>query len=156
MKVELRPVDDRNREACIRLKVKPEQAEFVASNERSLMQAAEKPEIARPFAIYADDHLVGFTMFAFDDFEDEDGYYHWLWRFMIDSAHQGKGYGKAAMKEIIEYFKENGAKTVALSTEAHNSSAIALYESFGFRKTGQVIDGETVFLLEFGKAWKNE
>lgn len=156
MNVELRPVDDRNREACLSLKVKPEQEEFVAPNEKSLREASEKPAIARPFAIYAGEELVGFTMFAFDDFEDEDGHYHWLWRFMIDADHQGKGYGKAAMKEIITYFKVNGAETVALSTQAHNSSAITLYESFGFRRNGQVNDGETVFILEFGKAWKNE
>lgn len=26
---------------------------------------------------------------------------YWLWRFMIDESLQGKGYGSAALKEII-------------------------------------------------------
>ena len=38
-------------------------------------------------AIYADDKMVGFTMFGLD--EDDGKYY--LGRLMIDEKHQGKG-----------------------------------------------------------------
>ena len=63
--------------------------------------AAENKNVARPFAICADDKLVGFTMFAFDvDFDNPNDRY-WLWRFMIDRELQGKGYGSAALEMIM-------------------------------------------------------
>lgn len=42
-------------------------------------------------------------MFSFYP-EDEDDDKYWLWRFMIDKAEQGKGYDRAALAEIIQYF----------------------------------------------------
>ena len=107
MIIKLEPVNDNNREAVLALSVREDQP-FVASNKTSLRQAdeanAEKPGVARPFAIYADEKLVGFCMFAFDpEGEDEDDRY-WLWRFMIDKSEQGRGCGQAALAEIIKYF----------------------------------------------------
>ena len=95
MNIELIPVDETNREDCIRLKVTEAQSEYIATNESSLEAASENADVARPFVIYADGEPVGFTMFAFDEeYEDPDDRY-WLWRFMIDEKEQGKGFGKA-------------------------------------------------------------
>ena len=103
MKIILKSVDETNRDAVIALSVREDQP-FVAPNDYSLKQAeetnAEYPGVARPFAIYAEDRLVGFCMFSFaPEAEDEDDRY-WLWRFMIDKNEQGKGYGQAALDEI--------------------------------------------------------
>ena len=69
MNIKLEPVNDDNREAVLALSVREDQP-FVAPNDYSLKEAEETnkehPGIARPFAIYADDRLVGFCMFAFD------------------------------------------------------------------------------------------
>ena len=121
---------------------------FVAPNDVSLRQAdeanAEQPGCARPFGIYADDRLVGFCMFAFDpEAEDPDDRY-WLWRFMIDKNEQGKGCGQAALKEIIRYFKANGADMLYLSTEPENERGLHIYHKAGFRETGIISDGEAV------------
>ena len=74
MTIKLKPVNDDNREAVLALSVRKDQP-FVATNETSLREAAEanaeKPGMARPFGIYADEKLVGFCMFAFNP-EDED------------------------------------------------------------------------------------
>ena len=149
MKTELRPIDDGNREAVLALSVREDQP-FVAPNDVSLRQAeetnAEEPGVARPFAIYADGRLVGFTMFAFaPEAEDADDRY-WLWRFMIDQNEQGKGYGQAALAEIIRYFKENGADRLYLSTEPENELGMHVYHKFGFKETGIVSDGEAVLM----------
>ena len=62
-----------------------------------------------PFGIYDDETPVGFCMIGFgtdDDWEDAPDIarsnYN-LWRFMIDERYQGKGYGRAAMKQIVDY-----------------------------------------------------
>ena len=149
MIIKLEPIHDNNREAVLALTVREDQP-FVASNGYSLKEAEETnqehPGTARPFAIYADDRLVGFCMFAFDpEDEDEDGRY-WLWRFMIDKSEQGKGYGQAALQEIIKYFKENGADRLFLSTEPENELGLHLYHKAGFRETGIIDGGEAVLM----------
>lgn len=147
MQVKLLPIDEITKADCIKLKVAKDQEGYIDSNEKSLEAAKENSEIARPFAIYADDKCVGFTMFAFEpDYEDPDSRY-WLWRFMIDESYQGQGYGKAALKEIIKYFRENGATNMTLSTKESNVNAIGLYKSFGFAPNGEMNDEETVFVL---------
>ncbi len=147
MNVELRKIDDGNRARCIALKVAPEQAEYIASNEASLNTAVENPDVARPFAVYADGQLVGFAMFAFDEANDDPHDKYWLWRFMIDASQQGKGYGNAALREIIRYFKAHGADEITLSTKESNAGALALYHKFGFRENGEENGGEIVLKL---------
>lgn len=149
MNIELIPVDQYNRTDCIRMKVTEEQSEYIAANESSLETAAEHSEVARPFVIYSDGKAVGFTMFAFEpDYEDPNDRY-WLWRFMIDERYQGQGYGREALRQIILYFKENGASNIRLSTKESNINAIHLYQSFGFAPNGDMNDGETVFELRW-------
>ena len=157
MKIKLEPINDQNREAVLALSVREDQP-FVASNKTSLRQyeetEAEAPGVARPFAIYADDTLVGFCMFAFDpEAEDEDDRY-WLWRFMIDKEHQGKGYGKEALKLALDFIRTwpcGEAKYCWLSYEPENKVAADLYSSFGFKETGEMDGDELIAVLNLGK-----
>ena len=149
MNIELRPLDESNTDDCIRLKVTKDQAQYIDTNENSIAAAKEHSDVARPFVIYADGSPVGFTMFAFEpDYEDPNDRY-WLWRFMIDESRQGRGLGRKALVPIIEYFKENGATNIRLSTKESNTNAIHLYESFGFKRNGDMVDEETVFELNW-------
>ena len=145
MNIVLRKIDESNRQACLALCVAEEQIPFIASNRLSLEQAAKQPDIARPFAIYAEDTPVGFTMFAFDeDYEDPHDRY-WLWRFMIDERFQRRGYGTAALQAVVAYFKENGADHIKLSTKPTNTAALSLYRKAGFRENGER-NGEEIVL----------
>ena len=159
MIIRLEPVNDDNREAVLALSVREDQP-FVATNEASLRHAAEAnrevPGLARPFAIYADDRLVGFCMFAVNpEDEDEDDRYY-LWRFMIDKNEQGKGYGQAALQEIIRYFRGLGADRILLSTEPDNECGLHVYHKAGFRDTGCIDCGEAVQRLWLKKKSKKE
>ena len=149
MKIELRPLDDSNKSDCLSLKVSEAQSEYIAANESSLEAAKEHADVARPFIIYADDVAVGFAMFAFEPDYDDPNDRYWLWRFMIDESCQGRGIGREALKSIVAYFKDNGAANMRLSTKDSNTNAVRLYQSFGFSPTGDVIDGETVFELNW-------
>ncbi|MBR4743707.1 MAG: GNAT family N-acetyltransferase [Oscillospiraceae bacterium] len=147
--ITLRPITDENREAVLALTVRDDQP-FVAPNDASLRQAeeanAENPGYARPFGIYADDKLVGFCMFAFDPEDEDEEDRYWLWRFMIDKEEQGKGYGQAALAEIIKYFKKNGADRLYLSTEPENELGLHVYHKAGFKETGMISYGEAVMM----------
>ena len=86
-------------------------------------------------------------MFAFDEDEDDADDRYWLWRFMIDQNEQGKGYGQAALAEIIRYFADNGADRVLLSTEPENECGVHIYHKAGFIETGVIDDSEAVMKL---------
>ncbi len=150
MKIKLEPINDNNRDAVLALSVREDQP-FVAPNDVSLQQAdetnAECPGVARPFAIYADDKLVGFCMFSFAPEEEDPEDRYWLWRFMIDKSEQGKGYGQAALAEIIKYFRDNGADMLFLSTEPENECGVHVYHKAGFKETGDIDEGEAIFYL---------
>ena len=154
MQIRLVPINDENREAVLALKVREDQQPFVASNDYSLKEAEEtneeQPGLARPFAIYADDKLVGFCMFAFDPEADDSVDRYWIWRLMIDKSEQGKGYGQAALMEIMKYFRDNGADMLCLSTEPENEGGLHVYRKAGFRDTG-IISGDELVMMRMLK-----
>ncbi len=148
MNIELRPLTEENLQQCFNLKVASDQTQYIASNEASWSTAKENAEVARPFAIYCDNRMIGFTMFAFDeDYEDPNDRY-WLWRLMIDEGLQGQGYGTAALQVIIQYFRDHGANNIRLSTKETNVNALSMYRKAGFRETGELNDGEIVLQLD--------
>jgi diamine N-acetyltransferase len=101
-------------------------------------------------AIYDEDVLVGFLMLydpTLAEQPEEPDFF--LWRLMIDKAHQGKGRGYAAVKLLIDHVRRRpGAKKLLVS---HMSKADALgrfYSSLGFSYTGAEEDGEKVMALD--------
>ncbi len=61
-------------------------------------------------AIYADETPVGFIMLSVLPEKPE----YVLWRFLIGEAHQGRGWGTAAMKLVIEHVRALGARELLL------------------------------------------
>ena len=150
MNLTLRAIDDTNFDAVIALEVSAHQTQYIASNKKSLDTAKteEYREIARPFAIYADETPIGFTMFAFDLTSADPNDRYWLWRFMIDRAFQGRGYGAAALEIILDYFRRHGADHILLSTKGTNTAALSLYHKYRFAETGDMNENEIVLRLQ--------
>ena len=133
----LQPVTRANFSAVIALTVTPEQADFVAPNVYSVAEAHVEPTWT-PLAIYAGDDLVGFTLFGRDD---ETGRW-WLMRYMIGAKHQGKGYGTAALRMVIDLMVErHGCSEIFLDYSAGNVVAERLYARMGFAPTGEMTRG---------------
>jgi len=142
--ISLREVNEDNFDKCVKLEVAENQKNFVAANMKSLAQAWIHYENARPFAIYNDDEMVGFIMFYID--EEKEPY---LWRLMIDKNHQGKGYGRTALKMAIEHFINTINMTaVKTSLVPGNDGAESLYKSLGFEPTEEFEGDEIVMLLK--------
>ena len=144
----------------LKLKVGENQKGFVAPNDVSIIEAyiaVTHHGKAFPFGIYDGDTPVGFCMIGFgtdDDWEDapavaKDSYN--LWRLMIDERYQGTGYGREAMKLILDYIGGEPcgpAEYCWLSYEPENEGAKALYASFGFRETGEFDGDEAIAVLK--------
>ncbi|MEM9953543.1 MAG: GNAT family N-acetyltransferase [Chloroflexota bacterium] len=130
-----RKVDHSNYRDVLKLTVSDEQKNFVAPNDRSLLQSAyEAPDASTPYGVYDGVTLVGFLLITTDD-ENEKNL--WVWRFMIDANHQGKGYGKRAMTKLIQETKASGTYDyLRLSYVPTNERAKHVYASVGFVEVG--------------------
>ena len=127
-----------NLEVVLKLKVSKEQENFVSTTAYSLAQAYVYRENAHPFAIYADDTLVGFIMFGFYELRNQ----YTLWKFLIDEKYQNKGYGKMALALGIEYMKKQyDIKEMYTGVAIDNDVAERLYHSVGFQLTGLIENG---------------
>ena len=56
-------------------------------------------------------------------------------RIAVDPSMQGQGYGRTLLELAINQLTEQGARRIALSTQASNQVSRALYESAGFRRS---------------------
>ena len=125
-------------EVVLKLKVSKEQENFVSTTAYSLAQAYVYRENAYPFAIYADDTLVGFILFGFYELRNQ----YTLWKFLIDEKYQNKGYGKMALALGIEYMKKQyDIKEMYTGVAIDNDVAERLYHSVGFQLTGLIENG---------------
>jgi diamine N-acetyltransferase len=142
--VELREITQDSLRAVLDLSVAPEQEAFVATNARSIAEAHFEPR-AWFRAVYADNAAVGFVM-AYR----EPPTTFWIWRFMIDAAHQGKGYGRRALELLVDEARKDGVDEVKLSYVPGEHSPQAFYTRFGFVDTGEVEQGEIVMRFALG------
>jgi diamine N-acetyltransferase len=66
----------------------------------------------------------------------------------VDQQYQGRGYGRAAMEEIIRQLRDRSDRQeIFTSYEPDNHVAAKLYRSLGFEDTGRVENGELVVCL---------
>jgi len=140
MAIHLAPVTEANRALVTSLELAPEQMDFVASNADSLREARSDRD-ARPRVIMAGDRIVGFLMYDAPWDDDEARIY----RFMIDRASQGQGYGKAALREVLDEISRLGhIRHVSICYEPENEAARRLYGAAGFVEEGLDEDGEMI------------
>ncbi len=145
----------------LKLRVRPEQQNFVADNTESVVEAYLSLSVggcAFPFGIFDGDTPVGFLMIGFGTENDRwvgepqvnQGNYS-LWRLMIDEKYQGRGYGKQAVQLALDFIKTfpcGPAEACWVSFEPENEKAKALYHSFGFVENGEWDGDEIVAVLK--------
>ncbi len=145
--VSLREITQDTLNSILNLRVTKDQEQFVASNAVSIAQAHFSAD-AWFRAIYADETPVGFLMLS--DQPDKGEYF--LWRFMVDLQHQGKGYGRRALELLIEHVKTRpNAKELFLSHVPGPGSPEDFYRQLGFEHTGEQAGEELVMKLTLHK-----
>jgi diamine N-acetyltransferase len=146
MGIELKPVSIENWYDCTKLKVKQEQLNVFPAPVVYWIAESKYVEDFELCAVYWDHEIVGFIVFC--KTPDENGT-HWIPALMIDEKHQRKGYGKAAMKKLIEQMDLMNCKRIMIGHRPDNLIAGELYESLGFKRVSEeVIDGEIIRLLQ--------
>ncbi|KFN01695.1 GNAT family N-acetyltransferase [Bacillus clarus] len=119
------------------LDVAKEQQYFIESNAFSLAESLYE-ENGTSVGLYDGETLVGYAMYGWYAKKYESV---WLDRFMIDQHFQGNGYAKHFLRLLIQYLQQKfQCKRIYLSLHPDNKLAMGLYESFGFRLTGDIDD----------------
>ena len=158
--IRLEKINAQNIWSILKLKVSDDQANFVASNDLSIIEAyiaITSNGHAFPFGIFDDNIPVGFLMIGYDVDESFDnppqiayGNYS-IWRLMIDERFQNKEYGKETIKLAIDFvrtFPCGKAEYCYLSYDSDNKMAKNLYSQFGFVENGETDGDEIVAVLK--------
>ncbi len=147
----LKEITAENWITAIKLKVKKEQEGFVASNAISIAQS-KFMSFLECYGIYVDEEMVGFS--ALGKNPDDDTL--WIVRHMIDENYQGKGYGKAGLKTVIDFMIEKFKPIeIFLDVEENNEIATKLYLKAGFKATGEKHGNSPIYKLDMA-SYTNE
>lgn len=127
------------------LSVSKGQEQYVASTTTILARAyAYRNARSQALLICEDDTPVGMVLY-----HDEDSLDAYIFsEMLIDEQFQGKGYGTAAAKLVLDRMKEDGRyHKVVLCYIEGNDTAKKLYEQFGFVETDRDEDEIVMELL---------
>jgi diamine N-acetyltransferase len=151
-------VTEGERDAVLALRRAAGQERYLGSMESHFEDAiADARACPRMWSVHDGDLLVGFVMIsdgipaetlAADD--DIVGPY-FLWRLLIDEAHQGRGYGAATIDAVAAYLRGRpGADVLYTSCEHGDGSPQPFYLRYGFVLTGERKWGEDLLALDLG------
>ncbi len=152
MTVTLREIPEDDAGSVLALQLAPGQERFVSSVADSLAEAAEHPE-GNPWyrAVHADGEPVGFVMLSWD-VEPRPPHINgpwFLWKLLIDHRHQGRGYGREVVRQIVELVRREGATELLTSHVPGDGGPAGFYARLGFVPTGELDpDGEILLRLD--------
>ena len=152
MDIALSEVTQANWREALRLAVFPDQQRFLAEYTPVVAVALAKAYLRLdgatwvPYAIYAGTTMVGFVALAYHSGTTDQ---YWIFHFFIDQRYQGRGYGAAALRRLIEVVAQEHLTCQLLQLVVHpeNARAQRLYMAAGFRPNGTERWGEPVYQL---------
>lgn len=143
-KITLGEITEDTLSEILNLEVSDEQKQFIAHNAKSIAQA-HFSNFSWFRSVQADGTPVGFVMLYLDP--DKPTYE--IWRFMIDKRFQRKGFGTAAMKEVISFVSSLPyASELLCSIVPENGAAAKFFSDLNFFYTGEWHGNEKIMKLE--------
>lgn len=141
-----------NLDALLGLRVGPAQQGLVAEAAVTLAQAQFEPGSV-VWGLWNDDTAVGLMAMIdprhspfLDPSDDPKAAY--LWRLLIDAAHQGRGFGRKALDLALQQTRAWGLPRLTVTVVDRENSALRFYENYGFQKTGRLPHGEVELVLK--------
>ena len=147
MSISLSKVTKENYEAVCDLQVTEEQDQYVAPNTWSLVESMFN-DGHETRAICLNEVPIGFFMWVKETEKRTS-----IWRFMVDSKHQNKGFGRKAMNLALDEIRsDNQVKEIEICYDPENPVAKDFYSSFGFKEIGFGEDGDDMLVVISVKA----
>jgi len=148
MSVTLREITKDTWRHCIQLDPGPAGKNFIPSNLYALAESKFTPTFV-PLGIYVGSVMVGFVMYNTQP--EADGSYH-IYSMMVDAGYQGKGYGPAALRLVLERLRQlPHCSMISLEYDRTNERAARLYRRFGFREVAQSPTGGVLAQLHLAE-----
>jgi ribosomal protein S18 acetylase RimI-like enzyme len=97
--------------------------------------------LKRTALVELDGSVVGTLFFERDDDEEAS-----IFGFVIEPSLQGRGIGRAALRQACEQLRADGARRISLDVDVANDRALGLYTSIGFTP----VTTEDYFALPLG------
>ncbi|MBD1582617.1 GNAT family N-acetyltransferase [Pseudoalteromonas sp. S16_S37] len=111
----------------------------------AITQAHYIPEIeqtGKGWVVEVDDEILGFGI--------ANKQTRSIWALFVDPNHEGKGFGKALLNQMVNWLWQEGVTTIQLGTDP-NTRAEQLYLKAGWQCKGLQSDGELLFELNHPK-----
>lgn len=134
--------------AACRIKVTPEQENFVAPVPISLAEAYASYETAWPRVVHSGDEPVAFVMGGFDPGAEIDFFRCGIWRLNVSAEHQGLGYGRFAVEAVFAEARRRGSGRVTVLWKPGAGGPEGFYLKMGFVPTGQKFADQIVGAIE--------
>lgn len=139
MSISLKEINANNWYECTKLSVTEEQKKIFPVSVVYWMASAkyEFNNELELLAVYYENLIVGVVAYGIDP----DINTPWITTVMIDQKYQGKGYGREAVKQLIDLIiKRHNYKKIIIGHRPNNYVAAKLYESLGFHEIEQKED----------------
>jgi RimJ/RimL family protein N-acetyltransferase len=138
---EWRVLDPAHRAQLAQIEISEAQQAFAGTMERAiaLCEANQSP-ISCNYAILVEEQVIGYVVLKrppmSPDWTPSDAVT--LHGFQIDSRMQGRGYGRAALLAAFQQAQSEwpDARRLMLLVDAHNDTALSLYQRCGMRDDG--------------------
>jgi diamine N-acetyltransferase len=148
---ELIELNERAREFLL-LEVNENQKNLVASVAQSFADALfphdfeSGPPLPWIRGVLRESQPAAFIMCADPTEQQQDA---WLWRLLVDKAHQGNGIGKFAVESVLARYKGMGCARVLVCWAPIEGNAGDFYKKIGFVETGGKIGDQIVAEFRF-------
>lgn len=130
--IKLQPITQKNFYECRNLK--RDNPYYVGDSEDVLAEGYIYKDCSTVFGIYNENDMIGLVMLANEP--NEDGRCDFTNLFIADNW-QHRGYGKAATKAILDYFRDmQNVQYIQIMVSRSNTIALSIYENLGFENLG--------------------
>ena len=155
--IEIKEITWENFWQVVDLKPSESQGKYLPSISVFMSQAYVNLKLRYPdicFALFNESQPVGFTKIVYVPKNVEPYYFlensYMIDAIMIDAKYQGRGYGKEALYQVLNYIESKPfgeADSIKLSCHDDNSVAINIYKKIGSYKTDKFSNKTEEFFI---------
>lgn len=159
--VSLVAMDSRNWRSALEVRVQPERLHWVSSREPVALMLLAKSYVRPdgqewfPLIIEDESRVVGVVGIGLDVATDAPSIPQtaWVHHFLIDEREQGRGYGRAAVRELARWarVRHPSISLIGLNVLADNHVAFRLYRSLGFEPIALTRDDQSILVASLSE-----